>query len=151
MIFNLKGQGALEYLLLIAGAILIAVIVIALLIGMGASSRQGVHDNVNNSAQIIDQSLIYPILDSVVCEDVDHVLLSYRLLENNQPSGATDNPIMLMDEEIVYDGGIPVPLNPGAGTRIIGVCNPGTTHKMQIRLITNGDNFIDSNPISISN
>ena len=34
-----KAQGALEYLLLIGGAVLIAVIVIALLVGMGGQSR----------------------------------------------------------------------------------------------------------------
>jgi len=32
-----KGQGALEYLLLIGGAILVAVIVIALIVGLGSS------------------------------------------------------------------------------------------------------------------
>ncbi|HZX34486.1 MAG TPA: class III signal peptide-containing protein [archaeon] len=35
-----KGQGALEYLLLIGGAVLIAVIVITLLLGVGGSSEE---------------------------------------------------------------------------------------------------------------
>jgi hypothetical protein len=39
-----KGQGALEYLLLIGGAILIAVIVIALLVGMGNRNKDSVTD-----------------------------------------------------------------------------------------------------------
>ena len=34
-----KGQGALEYLLLIGGAVLIAVIVITLLLGLGGTSQ----------------------------------------------------------------------------------------------------------------
>ena len=40
MKFNKKGQGALEYLLLIGGAVLIAVIVIALLVGMGSQNSE---------------------------------------------------------------------------------------------------------------
>ena len=35
MLFSIKGQSAMEYLMLIAGAILIAVIVVALLISTG--------------------------------------------------------------------------------------------------------------------
>lgn len=48
MKFNKKGQGALEYLLLIGGAVLIAVIVIALLVGMGSSSRANTEKNAND-------------------------------------------------------------------------------------------------------
>ena len=43
-----KGQGALEYLLLIGGAILVAVIVIALIVGLGgtggAEAQKSVRD-----------------------------------------------------------------------------------------------------------
>ena len=40
-----KGQGALEYLLLIGGAVLIAVIVITLLLGIGQSGTAQTADN----------------------------------------------------------------------------------------------------------
>jgi len=56
MMFNIKkakGQGALEYLLLIGGAVLIAVIVIALLVGMGSSSRQSAQTQGSNASNIL--------------------------------------------------------------------------------------------------
>lgn len=49
-----KGQGALEYLLLIGGAVLIAVIVIALLVGMGNQSRESVSDSADAAARATD-------------------------------------------------------------------------------------------------
>lgn len=51
---NRKGQGALEYLLLIGGAVLIAVIVIALLVGMGGQSRETANTQAENAQQSLD-------------------------------------------------------------------------------------------------
>jgi hypothetical protein len=51
---NKKGQGALEYLLLIGGAVLIAVIVIALLVGMGGQSRDTAADAADRAQQASD-------------------------------------------------------------------------------------------------
>jgi len=50
-----KGQGALEYLLLIGGAVLIAVIVIALLVGMGGQSRETAQDQATKASKTLDQ------------------------------------------------------------------------------------------------
>lgn len=52
---NKKGQGALEYLLLIGGAVLIAVIVIALLVGMGGQSRETAQDQATKASKTLDQ------------------------------------------------------------------------------------------------
>ncbi|MFH1224400.1 MAG: class III signal peptide-containing protein [Candidatus Diapherotrites archaeon] len=41
---NSKGQGALEYLLLIGGAVLVAVVVIVLILGLGKSTGGEVND-----------------------------------------------------------------------------------------------------------
>ena len=49
-----KGQGALEYLLLIGGAVLIAVIVIALLVGMGGQSRDSAQEQADRAQQASD-------------------------------------------------------------------------------------------------
>jgi hypothetical protein len=51
---KIRGQGALEYLLLIGGAVLIAVIVIALLVGMGGQSRDTAQDQADKAAQAAD-------------------------------------------------------------------------------------------------
>ena len=55
MFFKKKGQGALEYLLLIGGAVLIAVIVIALLVGMGGQSRETAQDQATKAQQALEQ------------------------------------------------------------------------------------------------
>jgi len=65
MFKNKKGQGALEYLLLIGGAVLIAVIVIALLVGMGGQSRE----TANTQAENAQQSLDMPQPASIVAID----------------------------------------------------------------------------------
>ena len=70
MKFN-KGQGALEYLLLIGGAVLIAVIVIALLVGMGSSSRETAQGQANTANQAITGTAVPVILNSVSCALVD--------------------------------------------------------------------------------
>jgi len=66
MKFN-KGQGALEYLLLIGGAVLIAVIVIALLVGMGSSSRKTAQDQADQAGNTINSTAIAAVLNSVSC------------------------------------------------------------------------------------
>jgi len=56
IIFNFrKAQGALEYLLLIGGAVLIAVIVIALLVGMGGQSRNTAQNQSTQAQQALEQ------------------------------------------------------------------------------------------------
>ena len=55
MMKKIKGQGALEYLLLIGGAVLIAVIVIALLVGMGGQSRDTAQDQATKAQKALDQ------------------------------------------------------------------------------------------------
>jgi len=42
---DLKGQGAIEYLLIIAGAILLAAVVLAVLTGVGKSSKSDVNSS----------------------------------------------------------------------------------------------------------
>ena len=49
---NSKGQGALEYLLLIGGAVLIAVIVIAVITGVANTSGTGANDAAMCSSQL---------------------------------------------------------------------------------------------------
>jgi len=50
---NKKAQGSLEFLLIIGGAVLIAVIVIALLIGMGGQSRDSAQDQTTKAQKVI--------------------------------------------------------------------------------------------------
>jgi len=65
MMRKIKGQGALEYLLLIGGAVLIAVIVIALLVGMGGQSREAAQDQATKAQQSLDQPQAATIISIV--------------------------------------------------------------------------------------
>lgn len=68
MKFNKKGQGALEYLLLIGGAVLIAVIVIALLVGMGSQNSENSKTR-NEEAMAATNIPIPSVINSVTCDD----------------------------------------------------------------------------------
>jgi len=65
MKFN-KGQGALEYLLLIGGAVLIAVIVIALLVGLGGQGRKDAQGQATNLGEIQGQTPQAAMLTNVI-------------------------------------------------------------------------------------
>jgi uncharacterized protein (UPF0333 family) len=64
---NKKAQGALEYLLIIGGALLIAVIVIVLMSGMSRSKVDTVGESEESYQQMVDQTIINPIISEVNC------------------------------------------------------------------------------------
>jgi len=79
-----KGQGALEYLLLIGGAVLIAVIVIALLVGMGGQSRDQAAAQADKAGQALD-----------VPQPAQIVSVTARYTDCNLDSGALDGLVTL--------------------------------------------------------
>ncbi|HOW29132.1 MAG TPA: class III signal peptide-containing protein [archaeon] len=97
MKFNKKGQGALEYLLLIGGAVLIAVIVIALLVGMGSQNSE--NSKTRNEEAINATNVPTPsVVNSVVCTGGVHAVNwtavhkagnAYTLVVNNADMNAT--------------------------------------------------------------
>lgn len=68
MNLNKTGQGALEYLLLIGGAVLIAVIVIALLISTGSPNNKSTQDNASAAQSSMGSVAIAPIIYSTGCD-----------------------------------------------------------------------------------
>lgn len=73
MKFNKKGQGALEYLLLIGGAVLIAVIVIALLVGMGSENATTARDRNKEALEAIDTP-IPSTISNVTCNGTSAIV-----------------------------------------------------------------------------
>jgi len=63
-----KAQGALEYLLIIGGALVIAVIVIVLILSMGQSNNEQVTDSQNEFQVMIDNTIIPPIITAIDCD-----------------------------------------------------------------------------------
>ena len=76
MKFNKKGQGALEYLLLIGGAVLIAVIVIALLVGMGSQNASSAKERNDEAIEAIDTP-IPSTITNIQCVDTNKAVISW--------------------------------------------------------------------------
>ena len=87
-----KGQGALEYLLLIGGAILIGVIVIALLVGISHSKNKNLEAQIEDNL-ISSETLIPAAITKIYCNGLNYVVW---LSEFN-----TDFNYVLMIDEIV--------------------------------------------------
>jgi len=62
-----KGQGALEYLLIIAGVIIIAIIVIYIIITTGSSNRDKVDVTEERMTRIIDSAIFPPRIKKINC------------------------------------------------------------------------------------
>lgn len=65
---NSKGQGALEYLLIIGGVVLVAVIVVALLIGMSTDNSENAKKQTSEFISNTDIALPSTVL-SVICKE----------------------------------------------------------------------------------
>jgi len=80
-----KGQGALEYLLLIGGAILVAVIVIALIVGLGgtggAEAQKSVRDGL--CAKYSDSQANCESIDTTISFDGTDYLCTWN--DNTTP------------------------------------------------------------------
>lgn len=70
---NNKGQGALEYLLLIGGAVLIAVIVIALLVGLGSQNADDARQK-NKEATEASNMPIPSMINSATCNNGNFII-----------------------------------------------------------------------------
>ena len=68
---NKKAQGALEYLLIIGGAMLIAVIAIVIITGLGRSNTETVGENQEGYQQLVDNQIVPPIISDVECSIAD--------------------------------------------------------------------------------
>lgn len=90
---NRKGQGALEYLLLIGGAVLIAVIVIALLVGMGGQSRETANTQAENAQQSLDmpQPASIVAIEALDITDTPALTGCVNFNPGNCASGATNH------------------------------------------------------------
>jgi len=66
-----KGQGALEYLILIGAAILVAVIVVSVLLGTSNSSKQTSEDTTGSYQELVTNTIIPPTIISVSCTDAN--------------------------------------------------------------------------------
>ena len=140
-----KGQGALEYLLLIGGAVLIAVIVIALLVGMGGQSRDTAQDQANRVQQATDVPQPAQIVSVRAPYDdcgAGTITVSWRPLGE----GGTNEMVVLNSngEELNLDGGSStrIELNPNELTVPLTVNKAGGKcgDSYRVKIITEKNN-----------
>ena len=73
-ILNKKAQGSMEYLLIIGGALLIAVIAITIIISLGKSNNDTVNDSQQNYQELVDNQIIAPLITDVECNTAQIVI-----------------------------------------------------------------------------
>lgn len=63
-----KGQGALEYLILVGAAILIAVIVVSIIMGTSTTGRKNSEDTTRSYQELVTNTIISPVIINVSCK-----------------------------------------------------------------------------------
>lgn len=76
-----KGQGALEYLLIIGAALIVAVTIIVLVINISSSNREEAVRQEENIMQIFDETIAPPIVNITKCETEE---VSFFLVPSNK-------------------------------------------------------------------
>ncbi len=65
--FNKKAQSSIEYLLIIGGALLVAVIAITIIVSLGKSNNETVGDNQQDYQELVDNQIMIPLITDVEC------------------------------------------------------------------------------------
>jgi hypothetical protein len=140
---NVKGQGAMEYLLLIGAAIIIAISVVVLITNMGSSNRKVALDQDKTLTNLLDNALVPPIVVSVDCE-VDG-LVTIHLIESEHNAYyriAVDSGIP-NSTELLATGGIIT-----QSTTTLGIDTVGQTYVVAVSLVKNSNYSKLSQPAS---
>jgi len=69
-----KAQGSLEYLLIIGGALLIAVIAITIIVSLGKSNNDAVGENQQGYQELVDKQIIAPLITDIECSTTSIVV-----------------------------------------------------------------------------
>jgi hypothetical protein len=92
---NKKAQGALEYLLIIGSAILVAVFVILIMNSTRDQSSKTVDESVKSYHNLIDQSIVPPIISSVTCDSSN---ASIKIFFKRSPSFGVERYCLYIDD-----------------------------------------------------
>jgi hypothetical protein len=137
-----KGQGALEYLLLIGGAVLIAVIVIALLVGMGGQSRDSAAAQAEKANQATDVPQPAQIVQVVApYDDCNSVSLDANLTFSWRPLGEGGSHELLIKDSSNKDVNIQgVLANDGTTSILVDDLNPNEVNGLNVDLNIGSNN-----------
>lgn len=99
---NSKGQGALEYLLIIGGVVLVAVIVVALLIGMSTDNSENAKKQTSEFISNTDIALPSTVL-SVICKEKTAGPDEYVVKWNATHKDGYDYTLLFDDSPITFE------------------------------------------------
>ena len=85
---NSKGQGALEYLLIIGGAIVVAVIAVSIIVSISQRNSQNATEKNEQFETFIDNTIIPPM---VLNADCNKTAGTVRLIINKSPTPDADS------------------------------------------------------------
>lgn len=113
-----KGQGALEYLIIIGAAILVAVIVVSLIISLSRSNADSATQQNEQFDNLIDNTMMPPLVIAVDCNKTSSTIVvpinpssspnieGYCLVLNGAPkltNCVTGNPLTFTEISMNYD------------------------------------------------
>jgi hypothetical protein len=144
---NQKGQGAMEYLLLIGATIIIAISVIILITNMNASNRDSALEQDKAITEILDNTLVPPIVTTVDCEVGANVTIN---LVSSSPSTGyrikVGNNVFPSGTDVLYvNEGTSVLQTPASN---LGVINPGQRYDVSVITVKNNVYSRPSTPSS---
>ena len=132
---NKKGQGSIEYLLIISGALVVAVLVIVLVTSLSGSNREIVSDAQDQYGYLVDNTIIPPIITDADCNSASQIVLLYI---NPSPTDRVKGYVikvdgdMNMDDILTYNQGVisttpPTPLDDGNAYKISAIALKNNT------------------------
>ena len=95
---NSKGQGALEYLILIGAAILVAVIVVTVILGTSTSNRQTSEQTTRSYTDLVTNTILPPMIISVDCNSTTPGTATYII--NPSVSSDVNEYCLVQDDDV---------------------------------------------------
>lgn len=95
-----KGQGALEYLLIIGGVLVIAVVVITLIMSTGRSNTDKVNQSEQQHTQLIDSTIIPPMILKVNCLSVSAADTNIVVTYNKSTTAGISQYCLVLNDSI---------------------------------------------------
>jgi len=95
---NSKGQGALEYLILIGAAILVAVIVVTVILGTSSSNRQTSEQTTRSYTDLVTNTILPPMIISVDCNSTTPGTATYII--NPSVSSDVNEYCLVQDDDV---------------------------------------------------
>lgn len=146
MIDKKKGQSSLEYMLIIGGALLVAIIVITVVLSLGNANKDTAENTNQNYQYLIDNTIIPPIVTSVDCNINGNVTININASGSDNVSGFK----IKVDESLPYPSGLDI-ISATSGVisqsaSSLGIDTEGQTYDISIVAIKNNASSRPSMP-----